>query len=152
MPHIPSEPQRNICTHDPCKTRSPDGFRKVHVDSQSASFKHVLTLIWAFARVRRRAAVKAAMRHSWNGYVQYAWGADELLPVSRRGGVAFCGTGATMLDALGTLWIMGLHREFARARDWVASDLSLDSCALPQTPLTPQVLCSRGGDLHLWDP
>lgn len=76
--------------------------------------------------IRRQAAVKAAMRHSWNGYVQYAWGADELLPLSRRGGTAFCNTGATLLDALGTLWIMGMRKEFGRARDWVADQMSID--------------------------
>lgn len=69
------------------------------------------------------------MRHSWNGYVQYAWAADELLPVSRRGGTAFCNTGATLLDGLGTLWIMGMRKEFGRARDWVANQMSLDMCA-----------------------
>lgn len=31
-------------------------------------------------------AVKEAFRHSWNGYKQYAWGYDELLAVSKRGG------------------------------------------------------------------
>lgn len=31
-------------------------------------------------------AVKDAFRHSWNGYKQYAWGYDELLSVSKRGG------------------------------------------------------------------
>ena len=79
--------------------------------------------------IRQQAAVKAAMRHSWNGYVQYAWAADELLPVSQRGGTAFCNTGATLLDGLGTLWIMGMRKEFGRARDWVANQMSLDMCA-----------------------
>ncbi len=91
---------------------------------------------------RRRAAVKAAMRHSWNGYVQYAWAADELLPVSRRGGTAFCNMGATLLDGLGTLWIMGMRREFGRARDWVANQMSLDTCA----PL--HNLCFAANDCH----
>lgn len=67
--------------------------------------------------------MKEAMRHSWKGYVQQAWGADELLPVSKAGAAAFCNTGATLVDALDTLYIMGMKREFGRARDWVATRL-----------------------------
>lgn len=37
--------------------------------------------------------------------------------------------GATLLDALDTLWIMDMKQEFARGRDWVANDLNLDLCA-----------------------
>jgi mannosyl-oligosaccharide alpha-1,2-mannosidase len=69
--------------------------------------------------------VKAAMRSSWKAYVEHAWGADELLPVSQSPGSAFCDTGATLIDALDTLWIMGMRREFGRARDWVADKLDL---------------------------
>ncbi|KAK9909409.1 hypothetical protein WJX75_001817 [Coccomyxa subellipsoidea] len=89
------------------------------------------------------------MRHSWNGYVQYAWGADELLPLSRRGGTAFCNTGATLLDALGTLWIMGMRKEFGRARDWVADQMSIDmNC---QTSLFELVIRAVGGLLSAYD-
>ena len=37
--------------------------------------------------------------------------------------------GATLLDALDTLWIMDMKQEFARGRDWVAHNLTLDECA-----------------------
>ncbi len=42
-----------------------------------------------------------------------------------------CGqhAGATLLDALDTLWIMDMKQEFARGRDWVARNLTLDEYA-----------------------
>lgn len=33
----------------------------------------------------KAAAVKEAFNHSWNGYVKYAFGKDELRPVSNTG-------------------------------------------------------------------
>ena len=40
----------------------------------------------------------------------------------------FCGVGATLIDTLDTLWLMGMRREFARARDWVADELNPNRC------------------------
>ncbi|KAK9817686.1 hypothetical protein WJX72_000621 [[Myrmecia] bisecta] len=75
---------------------------------------------------RRRQDVKAAMKHAWDAYVTYAWGFDELMPLTRRGKNSFGGLGATVLDALDTLWLMDLKDDFRRARDWVANDLNFD--------------------------
>jgi hypothetical protein len=33
---------------------------------------------------RRREKVKGAMQHAWAGYEKYAWGKDELKPISKR--------------------------------------------------------------------
>ncbi len=41
----------------------------------------------------RRLAVRAAMAHSWAGYVAHAWGADELAPVTKHGYETFCSLG-----------------------------------------------------------
>ncbi|BAF15714.1 mannosyl-oligosaccharide 1,2-alpha-mannosidase MNS1 [Oryza sativa Japonica Group] len=74
----------------------------------------------------RREKVKEAMAHAWNSYVKYAWGMDELQPQSKNGVNSFGGLGATLVDSLDTLYIMGLKDEFQRARDWVADSLSFD--------------------------
>ena len=66
----------------------------------------------------RLAAVKAAMEHAWGGYQKYAWGMDELDAVNNAG-VEWIGMGATIIDSLDTLWIMGMKDEFYKARDWV---------------------------------
>jgi mannosyl-oligosaccharide alpha-1,2-mannosidase len=66
-------------------------------------------------REERRAEVKAEFLHAWSGYKDFAWMHDEVMPVT--GGVKdpFCGWAATMVDALDTLWIMGLKEEFEEA-------------------------------------
>lgn len=66
----------------------------------------------------RQAAVKAAMKFAWDGYVKYAWGSDELKPSSKRPH-NWLNMGASITDSLDTLWIMGFKDEFYRARDWV---------------------------------
>ncbi|CAL5011307.1 unnamed protein product [Urochloa decumbens] len=74
----------------------------------------------------RREKVKEAMLHAWNSYVKYAWGQDELQPQSKNGVNSFGGLGATLVDSLDTLYIMGLKEEFKKARDWVAESLDFD--------------------------
>lgn len=76
--------------------------------------------------IERREKVKEAMLHAWNSYVKYAWGMDELQPQSKNGVNSFGGLGATLVDSLDTLYIMGLKDEFQKARDWVAESLSFD--------------------------
>ncbi|KAK9845755.1 hypothetical protein WJX81_001541 [Elliptochloris bilobata] len=75
---------------------------------------------------RHRLLIKAAARHSWAGYLRFAYGHDELAPLSRNHSDTFCGVGATMIDSLDTLWLLGMRREFARARTWVATELDFN--------------------------
>ena len=72
----------------------------------------------------RRARVRDAMVHAYHGYEKYAWGFDELAPVSKTGKNGFGGTGATIIDSLDTLWLMDLTEEFDRAREWVEKNLT----------------------------
>ncbi|XP_030197645.1 endoplasmic reticulum mannosyl-oligosaccharide 1,2-alpha-mannosidase isoform X1 [Gadus morhua] len=73
--------------------------------------------------VDRPEAVRQAFRHAWLGYKSYAWGHDELKPVSKTFAEWF-GLGLTLVDALDTMWILGLKEEFSEARGWVEKDLS----------------------------
>ena len=66
------------------------------------------------------------MEHAWSGYETYAWGMDELNPVSCTGKLGvmggnngFSGLGASLVDAMSTLHLMGMQEEFDRAKDWV---------------------------------
>ena len=68
-------------------------------------------------------AIKAATAHAWAGYVAHAWGEDELAPLSREGYETFCSLAVTAVDSLDTLWLMGMHREFDRARSWLLENL-----------------------------
>jgi mannosyl-oligosaccharide alpha-1,2-mannosidase len=66
-------------------------------------------------RTRRQAAVKATFERSWKAYKEHAWKQDELLPISGGSKTTFGGWGATLVDSLDTLWIMGLTDEFHEA-------------------------------------
>lgn len=63
-------------------------------------------------REKRKAAVKEAFIHAWEGYKKYAWGRDELAPISGIGRSSFGGWGATLVDTMDTLLIMGLKDDF----------------------------------------
>lgn len=48
----------------------------------------------------RSVVVKEAMRHAWNGYRKYAWGKDEVLPLTHGGQNNWGGQGTTLVDSL----------------------------------------------------
>ena len=66
-------------------------------------------------REKRRDAVKRSFQHSWKGYKHHAWLHDEVAPLTGDYKNGYGGWGATLVDSLDTLWIMGLHKEFAVA-------------------------------------
>ncbi|KAK9814704.1 hypothetical protein WJX72_010173 [[Myrmecia] bisecta] len=89
---------------------------------RAASMQQASGVDWA----ARQEAVREAIVHSWSAYEQYAWGHDTLQPLSKDGKDDLGGLGATIIDSLSTLWLVGLHQEFKRARDWVATSLRFD--------------------------
>jgi mannosyl-oligosaccharide alpha-1,2-mannosidase len=75
------------------------------------------------------ADVKAEMVFAWQGYKARAWGHDQVKPVS--GGheeFFFPGQpmGLSIVEALDTLWLMGLDAEFEEGLDWVVANLHFD--------------------------
>ena len=70
----------------------------------------------------RQKAVVKAFKHAWKAYKAYAWGKDELKPISKDSNEWF-GLGLTLVDALDTMWLMGLSEEFGEAREWVAEEM-----------------------------
>jgi len=82
----------------------------------------------AQTRFRRR-FVKKMMKHAWDGYVAHAWGQNEVRPVSKSGNqdTVFGSSdgGATIVDSMDTLYIMGLDEEFAMGRNWISNSLNL---------------------------
>mmetsp|Transcript_71341 Transcript_71341/g.125575 ORF Transcript_71341/g.125575 Transcript_71341/m.125575 type:complete len:792 (-) Transcript_71341:54-2429(-) len=79
---------------------------------------------------RRLGKVKDGFMHAWKGYKQFAWGHDELQPLSHKGKDWLKGNvvgfGTTILDAMTTLWVMGFHEEFDVAIDWVQKNLDFN--------------------------
>ncbi|KAJ3770678.1 glycoside hydrolase family 47 protein [Lentinula raphanica] len=76
----------------------------------------------------KRAAVVRAFKHAWSAYEQNAMGFDEYHPISKKGSnlARSGGIGYTVVDALDTMYLMGLKPEYQRARSWVEHELGFD--------------------------
>jgi mannosyl-oligosaccharide alpha-1,2-mannosidase len=75
------------------------------------------------------ADVKNEMRWAWGQYRERAWGKDDFKPVS--GGYKSFPLqnrhlGLSLIEAMDTLWVMGLDQEFADALAWVKADADFD--------------------------
>ena len=75
------------------------------------------------------AEVRDEMAWAWANYRERAWGKDEIRPIS--GGYASFPLkdhhlGLSLVEALDTLWLMGLDREYADGVGWVRTELSFD--------------------------
>ncbi|KAJ7726561.1 glycoside hydrolase family 47 protein [Mycena maculata] len=80
------------------------------------------------ADVPKRDAIVAAFQHAWSAYERDAMGADEYHPISHRGtNLSHTGgIGYTIVDAIDTMLLMGLHDEYTRAAAWVRTSLTFD--------------------------
>ncbi|ORX33405.1 glycosyl hydrolase family 47-domain-containing protein [Kockovaella imperatae] len=67
-------------------------------------------------REERKEAVRRGFAYGWQGYKDFAWGHDEVKPVSEDVADPFNGWGASIVDTLGTLLVMGLSDEFNLCR------------------------------------
>lgn len=71
------------------------------------------------------------MIHSWDNYKLFAWGKNELRPLSKRGhtGSVFgmYDFGATIVDGLDTLYLMGLQSQYEDGRDWVQKKFTMEN-------------------------
>ena len=73
--------------------------------------------------------VRSEMRWAWRQYRQRAWGKDQIKPIS--GGFESFPLkdhhlGLSLIEALDTLWVMGLDDEFNDGVDWVKANLDFD--------------------------
>lgn len=71
--------------------------------------------------------VKSEFQHAWNGYKKYAWGHDDLQPLSKTPKDWY---GQTLLmtpvDSLDTLYLMGFKDEADKTRKYITENLSFD--------------------------
>lgn len=73
--------------------------------------------------------VRQEFLHAWNGYKQFAWGADEVLPVSGKPKNFFVpdhSFGLSIIEAMDTLYVMELDDELQRCVQWLRSNLDFD--------------------------
>lgn len=101
-------------------------------------------------REAKLGAIKEAFTHAWGGYKKYAWLQDELSPVSGAFRNPFCGWGATLVDTLDTLWIMGLKSEFDQAAKAV-NQIDFTTATREDIPLFETNIRYLGGLLAAYD-
>ncbi|KAK4101601.1 glycoside hydrolase family 47 protein [Parathielavia hyrcaniae] len=98
----------------------------------------------------RRDAVRTAARRSWRTYRNHAWGRDEVAPQQLVGKDTFSGWGATLVDALDTLSIMGMEEDFRDAVRHVAS-IDWNNATSGQCSLFETNIRYLGGLLSAYD-
>ncbi|HEY6804645.1 MAG TPA: glycoside hydrolase family 47 protein [Pyrinomonadaceae bacterium] len=78
-------------------------------------------------RTRLAREVKTEFLHAWNGYKKYAWGHDDLKPLSKSYHDWYAEPLLmTPVDALDTMMLMGLKDEFADTHHYIVEHLSFD--------------------------
>ena len=94
----------------------------------------ILTIVGPFVHSQERIdkrqlarQVQAEFLHAWNGYKKYAWGHDDLKPLSKTYhdwyGQSLL---MTPVDALDTMILMGLKDEAKHTREYIDKNLSFD--------------------------
>lgn len=79
------------------------------------------------AQQKLAAEVKAEFLHAWNGYKKYAWGHDDLKPLSKTYHDWYPQPLLmTPVDALDTMLIMDLKDEAANTQQYILANLSFD--------------------------
>ncbi|XP_069831000.1 mannosyl-oligosaccharide 1,2-alpha-mannosidase IA [Dendropsophus ebraccatus] len=78
---------------------------------------------------QKRDKIKEMMKFAWDNYKRYAWGLNEVKPLQKQGHSSnLFGNiqGATIVDSLDTLFIMGMKDEFKDAKEWVEKNLDFN--------------------------
>ena len=101
-------------------------------------------------RIQRQNAIKRAMQRSWRAYADHAMGHDEVRPISGRFYDPFCGWGATLVDSLDTLQIMGMQEEYRAALQEVEK-IDFAHTLSYSIPLFETVIRYLGGLLGAYD-
>lgn len=102
------------------------------------------------ADISRLSAIKAATEHAWYGYRDAAFGNDEVKPVSGGSNNPFNGWGATLVDSLDTLWMMGMNGAFDEAVDMVRT-IDFTTSLRSDIPLFETTIRYLGGLIAAYD-
>lgn len=101
-------------------------------------------------REEKLKVIEGAVSHAWSGYRSKAWMRDEVRPVSGGARDPFCGWAATLVDALDTLWIVGLKDEFDDAVKAVG-EIDFTTSQRKDIPLFETTIRYLGGMLSAYD-
>ncbi|EGX51085.1 hypothetical protein AOL_s00054g624 [Orbilia oligospora ATCC 24927] len=140
--HFPIPPESII----PLPTGNPVNLPKIQFNFQHGSESNQQRN----ERLMRQGAVKDAFKHAWEGYRKFAWGHDEVTPVSGGSKDPFAGWAATLVDALDTMAIMGLHAEFEHALTGVAK-IDFTTTSRNDIPMFETTIRYLGGLIGAYD-
>ncbi|KAF1956812.1 seven-hairpin glycosidase [Byssothecium circinans] len=94
--------------------------------------------------------IRSVAKRTWDGYRKHAWLQDELMPTSGGFKNPFAGWGATLVDSLDTLWIMGLKEDFVEAAKAV-DQIDFTTTTRADIPLFETTIRYMGGLLAAYD-
>ena len=91
----------------------------------------VLLAVPCFSQGKSRAGladeVKKEFTHAWSGYKKYAWGNDDLKPLSKSYHNWYSEPLLmSPVDALDTMYLMGMKAEADRTREYIIANLKFD--------------------------
>lgn len=101
-------------------------------------------------RIQRQKAVLKAFRRSWKSYCERAWMKDELTPISGASRNPFGGWGATLVDSLDSLYIMGMHADFEQAVR-AAVSIDFEKSSMSEINVFETTIRYLGGFLSAYD-
>ncbi|KAH4260117.1 alpha-1,2-Mannosidase [Parastagonospora nodorum] len=101
-------------------------------------------------RLAKLDRIRDVFQKSWSGYKEFAWLHDELKPHSGTFRDPFAGWGATLVDALDTLWVMGMKDEFSAAAQAV-DQIDFTTTPRADIPLFETTIRYLGGLLAAYD-
>ena len=125
-------------------TGKPKAIPKIQYDFEAESMDQQTV------RETKRDMVKKTFLFSWVGYKKKAWMQDELSPVSGKFRNPFCAWGATLIDSLDTLYMMGLKDEFEEAVEAV-KEIDFTTSPRNDIPLFETVIRYLGGLVAAYD-
>ncbi|OMH80423.1 Endoplasmic reticulum mannosyl-oligosaccharide 1,2-alpha-mannosidase [Zancudomyces culisetae] len=102
----------------------------------------------------RKQEVIEAIKFVWReGYAKYAFGKDELKPVTKGYSQKWGGLGVTLIDSLDTLYLVGLYDEFKAGKDHIKNiDFSkLSGDKNKRTSVFETVIRIVGGLLSIYE-
>lgn len=102
-------------------------------------------------RINRQAVIKQAFLRCWRTYKEHAWLRDEVTPVTAQPKDTLGGWGATLIDSLDTLWIMGLKQEFEEAVAAVDRHIFFNATEFQQINVFETTIRFLGGLLAAYD-
>ncbi|OAX82312.1 hypothetical protein ACJ72_03334 [Emergomyces africanus] len=106
----------------------------------------------ATLQAQRQNEVKTVFQRGWKSYKELAWLHDELSPKTGAPKDPFGGWGATLVDSLDTLWIMGMNDEFEEAVTAAASiDFSPSKASQETINIFETTIRYLGGLLSAYD-